>query len=40
MGVYVILKEGALPDDDPQDTGVLTEGVEVALRRLVLCYLG
>uniref|UniRef100_A0A9J8D8E0 Uncharacterized protein n=1 Tax=Cyprinus carpio carpio TaxID=630221 RepID=A0A9J8D8E0_CYPCA len=29
MGVYVILKEVALPDDDPQDTGVLIEGVEV-----------
>ncbi len=29
MGVYIILKEGALPDDDPQDIGVLIEGVEV-----------
>ncbi|XP_042567834.1 uncharacterized protein LOC122134871 isoform X2 [Cyprinus carpio] len=28
MGVYVILKEGELPDDDPQDIGVLIEGVE------------
>ncbi len=27
MGVYIILK--ALPDDDPQDIGVLIEGVEV-----------
>lgn len=29
MGVYVILKDGALPDDDPHDIGVLIEGVEV-----------
>ncbi|KAI2651994.1 Transposon Ty3-G Gag-Pol polyprotein [Labeo rohita] len=29
MGVYDILKEGALPDDDPHDTGVRIEGVEV-----------
>ncbi|CAM4644511.1 unnamed protein product [Leuciscus chuanchicus] len=28
IGVYVILKEGALPNDDPADIGVL-EGVEV-----------
>ncbi|XP_077086140.1 uncharacterized protein LOC143738107 [Siphateles boraxobius] len=29
MGVYVILIEGALPDDDPADIAVLIEGVEV-----------
>ncbi|XP_067364136.1 sterile alpha motif domain-containing protein 3-like [Channa argus] len=29
MGVYVMLKDGALPDDDPHDIGVLIEGVEV-----------
>ncbi|KAF3693894.1 hypothetical protein EXN66_Car009570 [Channa argus] len=29
MGVYVILKDGALPDDNPHDIGVLIEGMEV-----------
>lgn len=29
MGVYVIQKEGAEPGDDPEDIGVLIEGVEV-----------
>ncbi|XP_034557216.1 uncharacterized protein LOC117825460 [Notolabrus celidotus] len=29
MGVYVIEKEGAEPGDDPEDVGVLVEGVEV-----------
>ncbi|XP_026006945.1 uncharacterized protein LOC113011612 isoform X6 [Astatotilapia calliptera] len=28
MGVYVIQKEGAEPEDDPEDIGVLIEGVE------------
>ncbi|XP_042081418.1 uncharacterized protein LOC112430941 [Maylandia zebra] len=28
MGVYVIQKEGAEPEDDPEDVGVLIEGVE------------
>uniref|UniRef100_A0A667ZT98 Uncharacterized protein n=1 Tax=Myripristis murdjan TaxID=586833 RepID=A0A667ZT98_9TELE len=29
MGVYVIQKDGAEPGDDPEDIGVLLEGVEV-----------
>lgn len=29
MGVYVIQKEGACAGDDPEDIGVLVEGVEV-----------
>uniref|UniRef100_A0A3B3TCU8 Uncharacterized protein n=1 Tax=Paramormyrops kingsleyae TaxID=1676925 RepID=A0A3B3TCU8_9TELE len=29
MGVYVIQQEGAEPGDDPENTGVLIEGVEV-----------
>lgn len=29
MGVYVIQREGAEPEDDPADIGVLIEGVEV-----------
>ena len=29
MGVYVMQKEGAEPGDDPEDIGVLIEGVEV-----------
>ncbi|KAJ8347515.1 hypothetical protein SKAU_G00261040 [Synaphobranchus kaupii] len=29
MGVYVIQKEGSEPEDDPEDIGVLIEGVEV-----------
>lgn len=29
MGVYVIQKEGVEPGDDPEDIGVLIEGVEV-----------
>ncbi|TDG98529.1 hypothetical protein EPR50_G00201260 [Perca flavescens] len=33
MGVYVILKEGAEPEGNPEDIGVLIEGVEV-LREL------
>ncbi|XP_073712878.1 uncharacterized protein [Misgurnus anguillicaudatus] len=33
MGVYVIQKEGAEPEDKPEDIGVLIEGVEV-LREL------
>ncbi|XP_055065482.1 uncharacterized protein [Misgurnus anguillicaudatus] len=33
MGVYVIRKEGAEPEDKPEDIGVLIEGVEV-LREL------
>uniref|UniRef100_A0A3B4ETR8 Uncharacterized protein n=1 Tax=Pundamilia nyererei TaxID=303518 RepID=A0A3B4ETR8_9CICH len=28
IGVYVIQKEGAEPEDDPEDIGVLIEGVE------------
>lgn len=28
MGVYVIQKEGAEPEDDPEDVGVVIEGVE------------
>lgn len=28
MGVYVIQKEGAEPEDDPEDIGVVIEGVE------------
>lgn len=34
MGVYIIQNEGAEPGDDPEDIGVLIEGVEV------LCNLG
>uniref|UniRef100_A0A665WWX4 Uncharacterized protein n=1 Tax=Echeneis naucrates TaxID=173247 RepID=A0A665WWX4_ECHNA len=29
MGVYIIQTEGAKPGDDPEDIGVLIEGVEV-----------
>ncbi|KAL0962361.1 hypothetical protein UPYG_G00339080 [Umbra pygmaea] len=29
MGMYVILKEGAEPEDNPEDIGVLIEGVKV-----------
>lgn len=29
LGVYVIQKEGAGPGEDPEDIGVLIEGVEV-----------
>uniref|UniRef100_A0A665X639 Uncharacterized protein n=1 Tax=Echeneis naucrates TaxID=173247 RepID=A0A665X639_ECHNA len=29
MGVYIIQTEGAEPGDDPEDIGVLIEGVEV-----------
>ncbi|XP_041836785.1 uncharacterized protein LOC121636988 [Melanotaenia boesemani] len=29
FGIYVIRKEGAEPDDDPEDVGVVLEGVQV-----------
>lgn len=29
MGIYVIIHEGAEPDEDPEDVGIVIEGVEV-----------